>query len=108
MRCAKNCSYACIYCQLGHTLTMQTEKTDFYDLQRIFEEVRKKVKDVTTAGEPVDYLAFVPDGEPTLDLNLGRSIRTRPLRFSAAAFLASARTVKASFPDFSAAMPSQA
>ena len=76
----KICSYACVYCQLGRTLTMQTERTDFYDPQRIFEEVRKKVEEVTGAGEPVDYLAFVPDGEPTLDLNLGRSIDLlRPL-----------------------------
>jgi wyosine [tRNA(Phe)-imidazoG37] synthetase (radical SAM superfamily) len=76
----KICSYACVYCQLGRTLTMQTERTDFYDPQRIFEEVRKKVEEVTTAGEPVDYLSFVPDGEPTLDLNLGRTIDLlRPL-----------------------------
>jgi len=76
----KICSYACIYCQLGRTLTMQTERVDFYDPQRIFEEVQKKVEEVTTAGESVDYLSFVPDGEPTLDLNLGRTIDLiRPL-----------------------------
>ncbi len=70
----KICSYACIYCQLGRTLTMQTERTDFYDPERIFEEVRKRVEEVRVAGESVDYLSFVPDGEPTLDLNLGREI----------------------------------
>lgn len=76
----KICSYACIYCQLGRTLTMQTKRVDFYDPQRIFEEVQKKVEEVTTAGESVDYLSFVPDGEPTLDLNLGRTIDLiRPL-----------------------------
>ena len=68
----KICSYACIYCQLGRTLTMQTERTHFYDPERIFEEVRKRVEEVRVAGESVDYLSFVPDGEPTLDLNLGR------------------------------------
>jgi wyosine [tRNA(Phe)-imidazoG37] synthetase (radical SAM superfamily) len=32
------------------------------------------------AGESIDYLSFVPDGEPTLDLNLGREIELlRPL-----------------------------
>ena len=70
----KICSYACIYCQLGRTLTMQTERTDFYDPERIFEEVRKRVEEVRVAGESVDYLSFVPDGEPTLDLRLGREI----------------------------------
>jgi wyosine [tRNA(Phe)-imidazoG37] synthetase (radical SAM superfamily) len=29
---------------------------------------------VTKAGEHIDYLTFVPDGEPTLDVNLGREI----------------------------------
>jgi wyosine [tRNA(Phe)-imidazoG37] synthetase (radical SAM superfamily) len=28
----------------------------------------------TQAGESIDYLTFVPDGEPTLDENLGRTI----------------------------------
>ena len=70
----KICSYACVYCQLGRTLKMQTGRTDFYDPERIFEEVRKRVEEVRTAGESVDYISFVPDGEPTLDLNLGREI----------------------------------
>jgi len=70
----KICSYACVYCQLGRTLTMRTERSDFYDPERIFEEVRKRVEEVRLAGESVDYLSFVPDGEPTLDLNLGREI----------------------------------
>lgn len=31
-------------------------------------------------GETIDYLTFVPDGEPTLDVNLGKEIRLlRPL-----------------------------
>ena len=26
----KTCSYACVYCQLGRTTRMQTERTSFY------------------------------------------------------------------------------
>ncbi len=70
----KICSYACVYCQLGRTLTMQTERTDFFDPERIFEEVRNRIEEVRGAGEAIDFLSFVPDGEPTLDLNLGREI----------------------------------
>ena len=70
----KICSYACIYCQLGRTLTMQTERTDLYKPERILEGVRKRLEEVRRADELVDYLSFVPDGEPTLDLNLGREI----------------------------------
>lgn len=76
----KICTYACVYCQLGRTLTMQTERTDFHDPDLIFEEVRNRIKEVRTAGGSIDYLSFVPDGEPTLDLNLGRDIELlRPL-----------------------------
>ncbi|MBA7681298.1 hypothetical protein ES703_89636 [subsurface metagenome] len=31
-------------------------------------------KQVREIGEPIDYLTFVPDGEPTLDVNLGKEI----------------------------------
>jgi len=71
----KICSYACIYCQLGRTLTMHTERTDFYDPEKVFKKVRSRIDEVKMAGESVDYLSFVPDGEPTLDLNLGRQIK---------------------------------
>ena len=36
--------------------------------------VEEKVARVREAGEAIDYLTFVPDGEPTLDANLGREI----------------------------------
>jgi wyosine [tRNA(Phe)-imidazoG37] synthetase (radical SAM superfamily) len=42
--------------------------------------VRTKVTRTKGVGESIDYLAFVPDGEPTLDLHLGREIDLlRPL-----------------------------
>lgn len=76
----KTCSYACIYCQLGRTLQLQTERAAFYDPVLLFDEVAKRLDAVRSAGENVDFLSFVPDGEPTLDLNLGRLIELlRPL-----------------------------
>ena len=50
---------------------MQVERRPFYDPEEILHAVRDKVE---KAGEPVDYLTFVADGEPTLDANLGREI----------------------------------
>jgi len=64
-------SYSCVYCQLGRTTRMQVERRPFYDPEEILHAVRDKVE---KAGEPVDYLTFVADGEPTLDANLGREI----------------------------------
>ena len=70
----KICTYSCIYCQLGRTLKMQVEREKFYDTDRVIEEVKRKVREVEHAGEHIDYLTFVPDGEPTLDINLGKEI----------------------------------
>jgi wyosine [tRNA(Phe)-imidazoG37] synthetase (radical SAM superfamily) len=71
---AKICSYSCIYCQLGGTIKMQIDRRKFYEINEIVEDVKKKVKDAEKKEEPIDYLSFVPDGEPTLDINLGREI----------------------------------
>ena len=70
----KICTFACVYCQLGRTLKMQVERQAFYEPEEVFEEVQSKLEKATESGEPVDYLTFVPDGEPTLDANLGREI----------------------------------
>jgi wyosine [tRNA(Phe)-imidazoG37] synthetase (radical SAM superfamily) len=71
----KICTYSCIYCQLGKTLKMKIEPQVFYSPTEIFREVEDKVKKSKEKGELIDYLTFVPDGEPTLDINLGQEIK---------------------------------
>jgi wyosine [tRNA(Phe)-imidazoG37] synthetase (radical SAM superfamily) len=81
----KVCTYSCVYCQVGKTSRMQVDRTPFYDPQEIYEDVRKKIQDAQKQCESADYLTFVPDGEPTLDVNLGRQIELlRPLGFKIA------------------------
>jgi len=76
----KVCTYSCVYCQLGRTIKMQLERRAFYEPEEILRDVQDKVERAKEAGEPIDYLTFVPDGEPTLDVNLGRDIELlRPL-----------------------------
>ena len=70
----KICTFACVYCQLGRTLKMQVERCTFYRPEDVVSAVRDKVEKATASGESIDYLTFVPDGEPTLDANLGREI----------------------------------
>jgi wyosine [tRNA(Phe)-imidazoG37] synthetase (radical SAM superfamily) len=53
---------------------MQVDRTPFYDPREIYREVREKIAKASKKGESVDYLTFVPDGEPTLDVNLGDEI----------------------------------
>ena len=70
----KFCTYSCIYCQIGRTIHKENERREFYKIDEIIEDVEKKVKEARKRGEEIDYLTFVPDGEPTLDINIGREI----------------------------------
>ncbi len=70
----KVCTYSCVYCQVGKTRLMQVERCPFYESENIFKSVRKQVMKAKKKGESIDYLTFVPDGEPTLDANLGHEI----------------------------------
>ena len=76
----KRCSYACVYCQVGRTSQMRIERGTFFAPDEIVRAVEAKVAETKQAGESIDYLTFVPDGEPTLDIHLGQEIEClRPL-----------------------------
>ncbi len=76
----KACSYSCVYCQVGPTKTTEIVPRMFYTPEQIFLEVEKHLLQVQRKGEQVDYLTFVPDGEPSLDIYLSETIeRLRPL-----------------------------
>jgi len=68
----KICSYDCVYCQLGVTSNMQVKRRGFYDPDEIFREAKNRVERI--GMENIDYITFVPDGEPTLDSNLGKEV----------------------------------
>jgi wyosine [tRNA(Phe)-imidazoG37] synthetase (radical SAM superfamily) len=53
---------------------LQTARQIFYSPEEIFQAVDGKIKAARRSKEPIDFLTFVPDGEPTLDLNLGKEI----------------------------------
>jgi wyosine [tRNA(Phe)-imidazoG37] synthetase (radical SAM superfamily) len=71
----KICTYSCVYCQVGKTLKMEVERSLFYDTKEVVKIVEETVKKFQQKNETIDYLSFVPDGEPTLDLELGEKIR---------------------------------
>ncbi len=70
----KICSYSCVYCQLGRSLSMVNQREEYYDPEELGKEVLRITQTLTQKNEKIDYLTIVPDGEPTLDLNLGRLI----------------------------------
>jgi wyosine [tRNA(Phe)-imidazoG37] synthetase (radical SAM superfamily) len=70
----KVCTYSCIYCQRGPTRVKRGNPGTFYRAEKIHSAVVAKVKKAQEMGEPIDYLTFVSEGEPTLDNSLGREI----------------------------------
>ena len=72
---AKTCTYSCVYCQVGKTSRLCTERRAFFDAHEVAVQVADKLRSARTAGAKVDYITLVPDGEPTLDIKLGEEIR---------------------------------
>ncbi|MEA1993245.1 MAG: radical SAM protein [Euryarchaeota archaeon] len=70
----KICTYSCVYCQLGRTIRMENERREYYKREKILRDAEKKVENARKRGEKIDYLTFVPDGEPTIDINIGKEI----------------------------------
>ncbi len=66
----KVCSYDCVYCQIGKTKLLSVERREFFKIDEILKEVSDKSR-----NSEYDYITFVPDGEPTLDINLGQEIK---------------------------------
>ena len=69
----KVCSYGCIYCQVGKTTRKSIKRETFFKPETIYENVEKHIKQLSKDNYP-DYLTFVSNGEPTLDINLGKAI----------------------------------
>lgn len=69
----KDCSYSCIYCQVGITKKTNISRKNYYEPENICSEVSKHLIKLKKTNKP-DYLTFVSNGEPTLDISLGKSI----------------------------------
>jgi len=71
----KHCSYSCVYCQVGPTRRQELGRRTLIDPAEVVDAVSRKVGACRAMGQAIDYVTFVPDGEPTLDLHLGEEIR---------------------------------
>jgi wyosine [tRNA(Phe)-imidazoG37] synthetase (radical SAM superfamily) len=59
---------------VGRTSDKLVKRRVFYRPEIVFHRVRQKANRAHDRNERIDYLTFVPDGEPTLDINLGTEI----------------------------------
>ena len=69
----KECTYTCVYCQLGNTIKLEVERQKFFSPKTLSEAIERYLSSLDS-NEKIDYLTFVPDGEPTLDANLHENI----------------------------------
>lgn len=66
----RTCSYSCVYCQLGRTKHMQSERKMFFPVQDILDEFIHYQKNLPK----LDVVSVVGEGEPTLYSRLGELI----------------------------------
>lgn len=69
----KTCNWNCVYCQLGRSAQLKTERERFFPADSIVDEVVSTVERIGKTN--VDWVTFVGSGEPTLHLDLGEMIR---------------------------------
>jgi wyosine [tRNA(Phe)-imidazoG37] synthetase (radical SAM superfamily) len=70
----KVCTYSCIYCQIGQTKNRQVKRETFYEPEYLIRNVKEHLDKLDLKHQP-DFLTFVANGEPTLDINLGDEIK---------------------------------
>ncbi len=69
----KTCNWNCVYCQLGRSVPMISERREYFPRADILVEVEQALAAHQT-GE-VDWVTFVGAGEPTLHSGIGWLIR---------------------------------
>ncbi len=69
----KTCNWNCVYCQLGRTGTLVTERSEFFPRAEILSELLAALARLGSGA--VDWITFVGSGETTLYEGLGWLIR---------------------------------
>jgi wyosine [tRNA(Phe)-imidazoG37] synthetase (radical SAM superfamily) len=70
----KVCSFSCVYCQAGLTKKLLAGQKNYYSPMIIYAEVKKRLEELKADNEKIDFLSIVPNGEPTLDMNLEETL----------------------------------
>jgi len=68
----KTCTLDCVYCQLGSSGRTVARRRAYFSVPEILGQVRAAL----ASGRKIDYVTFSGSGEPTLNRNLGRLIRS--------------------------------
>jgi wyosine [tRNA(Phe)-imidazoG37] synthetase (radical SAM superfamily) len=63
-----------VYCQLGPTQATAVGRRPYQDHEQLVAEIGRRLDELSTQSHRVDFVTFVPDGEPTLDEGLGPTL----------------------------------
>lgn len=69
----KTCNWNCVYCQLGRTAPLTSERREYVSADAVIGELQAALGVLPPAS--VDWITFGGSGEPTLHASLGRMIR---------------------------------
>lgn len=72
---SKACTYNCIYCKSGNTSCCSVCCNTCVNPWNLYSCVRRKMDELADKGVNIDTIAFIPDGEATLDSNIAAKIR---------------------------------
>ena len=53
----KECSYTCVYCQLGNTLKLEAKRKEYYSTEKIVSEIEKHLSKLLDSKE-IDYITL--------------------------------------------------
>ena len=82
----KTCNFDCVYCQLGPTPALQSERKEYVPVTEVYEELRQWLKDNSCLAKQLAYITISGYGEPTLNTGIGALIslikRTVPVQLA--------------------------
>jgi wyosine [tRNA(Phe)-imidazoG37] synthetase (radical SAM superfamily) len=64
----KACTYDCVTCPLGRTNPLTTERSEFYPVEEVFNEIRSYISD----NDRPQHIMLTGSGEPTLYAGFGK------------------------------------
>jgi len=72
---SNTCSYDCVYCQAGLTTSCSLNREFFRSPFEIACLVQQRISALNEQAIPIDFISLVPNGEPTLDCCISKTIR---------------------------------
>jgi wyosine [tRNA(Phe)-imidazoG37] synthetase (radical SAM superfamily) len=70
----KYCSFNCIYCECGWTLSTVGDRADFHRREDIRDALHHRLKELKSKNVAIDALTFAGNGEPTLHADFAEII----------------------------------